>query len=239
MFNRDFVSFIVTSSVMILWVEFVKLLGAKANFSSNVRRKIMHILTGPIFLFMWPLFSRENGRLYACCVPLIMTFKFYLIGTGILKDEDAVRSMSRTGNPRELLAGPVYYGIVFVLNTWLNWMDIRGILIICCICFGDGFAEVVGRRFGRKKIFWSPSKSWVGSLAFFFASVILTNILLLMIINMFESFIIIEFNWGLFCRVVNSAFTSTMAESLPLDEVDNISIFLTISLTDWLFTRFF
>jgi phytol kinase len=48
---------------------------------------------------------------------LIVSFK------GILKDEETVRSMSRTGNRKELLYGPLFYGIIFVLSASIYWGD--------------------------------------------------------------------------------------------------------------------
>jgi hypothetical protein len=36
---------------------------------------------------------------------------------GMVKDEAAVKAMSRTGDPREILRGPLFYGIVFVAMT--------------------------------------------------------------------------------------------------------------------------
>ena len=37
------------------------------------------------------------------------------------------------------------------------------------LAFGDGFATLIGTRFGRAKLPWNPHKSWAGSLAFLVA----------------------------------------------------------------------
>ena len=43
-------------------------------------------------------------------VPAVITLKFAAVGLGILSDRETVESMSLSGNPRELLGGPLLYG---------------------------------------------------------------------------------------------------------------------------------
>jgi len=53
--------------------------------------------------------------------------------------------MSRTGNPREILRGPLYYGIAFIILTIVFWKDSPVGMTALMICGGDGLADLVGR----------------------------------------------------------------------------------------------
>jgi dolichol kinase len=155
-----------------LWVEGVKALGEKRVLAAWQRRKLLHIFTGPIFIFTWPLFTdSSNGAIWASLVPLAMTVKFSLIGLGLIKDEEAVATVSRTGDKRELLVGPLLYGLIFVSATLLFWKQARAVICLFVLCFGDGFAEIGGRKYGATNR-WShsPSKSMAGSISFVVAS---------------------------------------------------------------------
>ena len=44
-----------------------------------------------------------------------------LVGTGLREDKRAVAAMSRSGNPGELLRGPLYYTLVLFGVTALYW----------------------------------------------------------------------------------------------------------------------
>ena len=62
----------------------------------------------------------------------------------------AVNALQRTGNPSELLKGPVAYGAVNGLAAICFWRTSAvGIMTITFLCAGDGLAEVAGRRMGR------------------------------------------------------------------------------------------
>ena len=63
------------------------------------------------------------SRYLAALVPLLITVQFVLVGTGIMRDDAAVQAMTRTGDPREILRGPLFYGIMFVVLTIVYWKD--------------------------------------------------------------------------------------------------------------------
>jgi phytol kinase len=136
---------------------------------SRLSRKLIHIGTGPIFVLCWLFFpDAPESRWLAALVPLAITLQFALVGLGIMKDEASVKAMSRTGDRREILRGPLFYGIMFVLLTVLFWKDSPvGMTALMIMCGGDGIADLVGRRFPSKKIPYSPEKSLAGTLGVF------------------------------------------------------------------------
>ncbi len=60
-----------------------------------------------------------SARYLAALVPFAITAQFALVGLGVMKDPAAVEAMSRTGDRREILRGPLFYGIIFVVLTIL------------------------------------------------------------------------------------------------------------------------
>lgn len=90
----------------------------------KLSRKLVHTLAGPLFILCWPLFSAAPGaRLLAAAVPSLNGVRLLLVGTGAVKDARAVQAMTRTGDPRELLRGPLYYVIVLVGVTAFYWRE--------------------------------------------------------------------------------------------------------------------
>ncbi len=73
--------------------------------------------------------------------------------------------MQRTGDRRELLRGPLQYGLAIAALTAMFWRGSSvGVLAIAVLCAGDGMADIIGRRYGQSnKLFYSPQKvssSW-------------------------------------------------------------------------------
>ncbi|MEN4100600.1 MAG: phosphatidate cytidylyltransferase [Anaerolineaceae bacterium] len=101
-------------------------------------------------------------------VPLAITIQFALVGLGMIKDQAAVDAMSRTGDRKEILRGPLFYGIVFILLTIIYWRENPiGIIALMLLCGGDGLADIIGKQYGVIRIPWSPNKSLAGSMAVF------------------------------------------------------------------------
>jgi phytol kinase len=223
MLNSDFIALIITFAISLIFLRVNDYAAHKGWISGQLSRKIIHIGTGPIFVLCWLLFPNTTySRYIAALVPFAITLQFFLVGIGILRDESAVQAMSRTGDPREILRGPLYYGLVFVFVTIFFWYDSpTGIIALMLLCGGDGLADVLGRRYGRSHIPWNPRKSWIGSLAMFFGGLILSIIILVVFISMgiFELSMI-----ELVPSLLIITLLATIVETLPIHDVDNITV---------------
>jgi len=82
---------------------------------------------------------------------------------------------------------------------------------IVLICISDGVAAVLGKKWGKRKIFYSPQKTYIGSLGFFTSA-----LFLLLLIHPWPI--------ALFLTVV-----ATFIESLPLHQLDNLLVSLIIT----------
>ncbi len=198
-------------------------LAQRSVIESRLSRKFIHIGTGPIFVLCWLMYPDvQISRWLAALVPLVITAQFVLVGTGIVKDEAAVKAMSRTGDRREILRGPLFYGIVFVLITLIYWKDsLIGIPALMMMCGGDGVADIVGRSISSPRLPWSREKSVAGSLSVFVGGWLLT-------IFIFAIYVWIGTFSGPITRfplpVTWIALGAMLVESLPFKDVDNITL---------------
>jgi phytol kinase len=153
---------------------------------------------------------------------MLITVQFALVGTGIMKDDAAVQAMTRTGNPKEILRGPLFYGMAFVFLTILYWKDSPiGITALMMMCGGDGIADIVGRRVQSPKLFWSREKSLAGSLSVFAGGMLLTALILFIYVSV-----------GVFAApftlyllpILWIALGGMFIESLPFKDIDNITL---------------
>ncbi len=212
-----------TFAIAILFLRSMEFLAHRGVIESRLSRKFIHIGMGPIFVLCWLMFpDAPISRWLAALVPFLITMQFALVGTGIIKDEAAVKAMSRTGNRGEILRGPLFYGIVFVAVTLLYWKDsLIGIPALMIMCGGDGIADIVGRRVNSPKLPWSPEKSLAGTLSVFLGGWLLT-------IFIFAIYVWAGVFGGPIARFVLPitwiALGATLVESLPFKDVDNITL---------------
>jgi phytol kinase len=224
MFTSNWIALIITLIIALVWLRLVDFIAARGWIDSSLSRKIIHIGTGPIFVLCWLFFNDSpDARWLAALVPLLITIQFLLVGTGVLKDEGSVKAMSRSGDRREILRGPLMYGIVFVVLTLIFWRNSPlGITALMILCAGDGLADIVGSRAVKSAgLPWSARKTWIGSLAMFLGGWI-TCILILWI---FSSTGFIKLNISqLILGSGAVALVSAMVESLPFSDIDNLTV---------------
>jgi phytol kinase len=218
---RNGVALAITFVVSLLWLR----INDYAAHRGWLSRKFIHMGTGPLFVLCWLLFENVYyARFLAALVPLLITVQFILVGLGIIQDESAVKAMSRSGDRREILKGPLFYGLIFVVLTIGYWYDTPiGILALMLMCGGDGLADILGRRFGIRKLPWNPQKSWLGSLGMFSGGWLFASVILLIYImaGVFPG------NWiSYFLAITLIALGGTLVESLPIKDVDNITVTL-------------
>jgi phytol kinase len=222
---QDIVATVITFAAALLWLRAMDALAQRGLVEQKLSRKLIHIGTGPLFVLCWNLFSaRPSARWLAALVPLAITAQFVLVGLGVMKDEAAVKAMTRSGNPREILRGPLYYGLVFVVCTVVFWRHSPvGIMALMLMCGGDGLADVVGRRWGRARLPFNPGKSWAGSAAmlaggflFAFGYVALFNAF-----GDFQPPLELARAAGVIAAISMAA---TAVEALPFPDVDNLTL---------------
>lgn len=190
----------------------------------------MHSLAGPLFVLCWPLFgSLYVSRYIAMVVPVLNGLSLFLAGTSFVPDKRAVSAISRTGDPKELLRGPLYYTIALAIVTaWLWRESMVAVAVVSVMCGGDGLADIIGRAFGQQsRLPWNKSKSWPGSLAMFVGG-FCTSLLLAYYLAAF-GYLQVDSASVIGLALVSAA--ATVIESLPINQVldDNISVPLAVT----------
>lgn len=222
---------LLTWAIALAWLALVNGLAARGWLQPTLSRKLIHIGTGPLFVLCWLVFPEsELSRYLAVTVPLGLTLVFLATGLGWIENPDLVQSSTRHGKPAELLRGPLYYGMAFIGCTLVFWRDSpAGILALMVMCGGDGLADIVGRRWGDRKLPFSPDKSWAGSSAMFLGSVVfgLGYLMLFNHLGYFQP----PLEWGKTAAIVGAiAFIATVVEALPFPDIDNATLSLAVIL---------
>lgn len=227
---NNIIATVITFAVALVFLRLMDFFAQRGWIEPRLSRKLIHIGTGPLFVLCWLLFpDKLESRWLAALVPFMIVVQFALVGLGIVKDEAAVQAMSRTGNPREILRGPLYYGIAFVVLTLVFWKESPvGMTALMLMCGGDGLADVIGRRVASPRIPWSKEKSIAGSLGVFAGGWLMTAFILFVYVSA-----------GVFTKPFSSyllpitlvTLVGALVESLPLKDVDNITVTLAAVIT--------
>jgi phytol kinase len=222
---NPFLALVITLAVALVEIRSLDFAAHRGWIESRLSRKLIHILTGPLFVLCWLFFPDVwYARWLAALVPLLFTVQFAMIGLGIIKDEASVKAMSRTGDRREILKGPLFYGIIFVVMTLVYWKTSPvGMTAVMLMCGGDGLADIMGRGIRSPKLPWSRDKSVAGSLGMFAGGWVLTALIL----GIFVAAGVLPGPFaGYLLPISLIALVGTAVESLPIRDVDNITVTL-------------
>ncbi len=144
------------------------------RLSSDLSRKVIHIAAGS-FIWIWLFIDTSDGitYLFNIAVPLLFFFTFLYKGYRGSPDDKDVKTMSRTGDPRELLKGTLYFTIIMMIAGTIFFGSYAGMLIMAVLGWGDGIAPYIGKRYGKRKYKTvGREKSIEGSLGFFLFALI-------------------------------------------------------------------
>ncbi len=154
----------------------------------------------------------------AAIVPACFIFINYL------SYKKNVFSAMERGEGKEDL-GTVYYSIsLFILALWSFYihMPYIGLLGILIMGYGDGFAALVGKKFGKHPFRLNKEKSNEGSFTVFITAFLITFLLITYYyrdINILKTFVI-----SLIISII-----STIVEAITPNGFDNLSLPLTSS----------
>jgi phytol kinase len=214
---------VLTFLIALGWLRFMDWVAQKGYVDNRLSRKIIHVGTGPFFVLCWLLFPDvQASRYLAAIIPLLFTVQFALIGTGVIKDQATVDAICRTGNPREMLLGPLFYGVVFVALTIIYWTDSPiGIIALMLICGGDGLADIVGSKVKSPHLPWAKEKTLAGTAAMFLGGWVFTLLMLFIFIS--AGVFTYSFS-AMIAPVTFLVLIATVVESLPFRDIDNLTI---------------
>ena len=229
----DIVAFIISFIVILMLVQINARIEKSGALSTTVTRKVIHTFAAPLWVLTWMLFSGGLfSRWLAIIVPLIFVLQFVMIGTGKSKNEDFVRSMSRSGDPRELLGGTLYYAFMMVVIGIL-WFYVPpdanlanatplALIVFGCLAGGDGFADVIGRKYGGDKKFGigGAEKTIAGVIGMFIGSFLFSFVLVFLFSIEVTAFSVID----LLLPIIIVSIVATIVEAITPKGLDNLTI---------------
>ena len=231
---NNYIALAVTFVLSLVFLRSMDFIAHRGWMDSKLSRKVIHIGTGPLFVLCWLIFrDSPDARWLAALVPFAITVQFAMIGLGFMKDESSVKAMSRTGDPKEILRGPLYYGVMFVVLTVVYWKDSPiGIIALMMMCGGDGIADIVGRQIKSPKLPWSSEKSIAGTLGVFIGGWLMSL-----------GIIYIYIQAGVFSAPITAylfpitmiSLAGAVVESLHYKDIDNVTMTLASALVGSLF----
>lgn len=175
-------------------------------------RKLIHIL-GSLTPFLASISSAGLVILSLSIITVLYSISelLRLMGYNIYIISRIVSFANRKRDEKRFSLGPVTLSLGIIISLYFFPLYIATISIFA-LSFGDGLASLIGRMFGKKKCIFR-CKTCVGSLTCFVA----TLIAVFLFTHLFIFSIVI-------------ALITTIVELLPLKDLDNIAIPLTIAL---------
>ncbi len=147
-------------------VGFMDYLVKNFKFPQDLSRKIVHIAAGS-WLIIWLFYDNTHWSKYLNIAPaFIWTVLLLIKGFTADSDDDAVKTMTRTGDRAELLRGPLYFTIVMCIMGTVYYNTSYALTTMGILGWGDGLAPVFGKHFGKHKFNILSEKSLEGSAAF-------------------------------------------------------------------------
>ncbi|MFW9943713.1 MAG: diacylglycerol/polyprenol kinase family protein [Candidatus Sifarchaeia archaeon] len=229
----DIVAFIISFILILMLVQINAAIEKSGKLSTVVTRKVIHTFAAPVWVVSWLLFSGGVfSRWLAMVVPLLFVIQFIAIGTGKMQNEDFVRSMSRSGDPRELLGGTLYYAFMMVVIGIL-WFYVPpdgnlanatplALIVFGCLAGGDGFADVIGRKYGgdRKFGIGGAEKTLAGVIGMFIGSFLFSFVLVFLFSIEVAIFNVVD----LILPIVVVSLVATIVEAITPKGLDNLTI---------------
>ena len=143
----------------------------RKGFPQDLSRKIIHIAAGS-WIWVWPLMDPSDGWSYAFNVNIAVLWSLLFIVKGLTAgpEDIAVKTMTRTGDPKELLKGPLFFTLAMEFVGIFFYMTFPGVVTMAYLGWGDGLAPYIGAKYGKHKYkLLGREKSIEGSITVFVA----------------------------------------------------------------------
>lgn len=214
---------IIFSIIFVFLIIGVSSILTRFNLLSNEgSRKFIHIGVSNWWIIAMIFF---NNNIYASIVPALFVVINY-----ISYKKQVFKAMERDGSKNDL--GTVYFALSLLILSLITFKNVEysylGALGILIMGYGDGFAAVIGVKYGENKFkVLGNEKSLEGSLAMFIFSFIVS----IVILYIFNPIHIILYSLVL-------AIISTFLEAFSPYGLDNLAVPLGTSFVYYLITLF-
>jgi len=186
----------------------------------NISRKVLHIMVGNV-AFILPIFETKEIMAFIAAGP-------FIIFTFLMSPYTPIKSIKGKTSAAGHSMGLVYYSITWTILAYLFFENMIVIAIgILAMSYGDGFASLLGVKFGKRKYkVFGDEKSYVGSISMFFFTFI--TILIAVIYYNINITTLILF------VLVSISFISALIEGVTPKGVDNLTVPFVAAFIYWI-----
>lgn len=183
------------------------------------KRQLIHLsMVGFALLFRWLTPWQALG-----CALLALLFNLFLVRK--LMPEIYRISEHKKGYS----LGINIYPLVILILIFVFGIVIKGNMYIVAgawaiLAFGDSWSNIIGRRVGKRKLYWNPTKSYVGLVAFILSSIIGSGFFLWWVKPMISTRELVNL-------AVSGSVICGILETLPIKIDDNILVGLGAGIT--------
>lgn len=202
--------FIVSFLFVFLVIGIATILEKASILGSEGSRKLIHI--GVCNWWFIAIYYFEDPLMVAIVPACFVVINY------VSYKKNVFTAMERGSGKEDL--GTVYYAIsLLILALWTFYIHkpIIGLLGILIMGYGDGFAAVVGKRWGNHPLPFNKNKSWEGSFTVFVFAFIIT----MLIVNV--SFGVIDFMQGLLISMIIGIISAVIEAFTPYG-FDNLTL---------------
>jgi len=173
-------------------------------------RKLLHIMVGNV-AFLLPIFETRWIMAFIAAGP-------FIIFTFLMSPYTPIKSIRGKTSSAGHSMGLVYYSITWTILAYLFFDNMVVIAIgILAMSYGDGFASVIGSKYGvRKYNLFGDEKSFVGSFSMFIFTFIM------MIVALF--YYGIDFSFSIAMILFFIAFFAAIVEGITPKGLDNLFV---------------
>ena len=192
----------------------------------EVSRKFLHIMVGNM-IFAMPFFADPWTMVWFLTLPITVVL-FFLTEYSPIKIENSV---TESGHALGLFFYAAIWTILIAVFSKQLWIVA---LAIVPMVYGDGFAALIGQKFGKiKYTVFGGTKSLEGSLTMF----VITTVMSVFVWMVFTSigYPMPEFN---LVYIIAISAVATVCEALSYGGIDNLSVPTITSILYYLITIF-
>jgi len=173
-----------------------------------------------MLLFLLPIFETRWVMAFVAAGP-------FIVFTFLMSSHTPIKSIRGKTSTAGHSMGLVYYSITWTILAYLFFDNMVVIAIgILAMSYGDGFASVIGSRFGLKKFnLFGDEKSYVGSFSMFIFTYFMMLIALL--------FYGIEFNYYIVLILGLIALIGAFVEGVTPKGLDNLFVPFVVVFLYW------
>ncbi len=187
----------------------------------SMSRKVLHIMVGNV-AFLLPIFQTREVMVFLAAGP-------FIIFTFLMSPHTPIKSIRGKTSAAGHSMGLVYYSITWTVLAYVFFDNMVVIAIgILAMSYGDGFASIIGSKFGKRKFnIFGDEKSYIGSFSMF----VFTLITMIVAVLFYE--ISLTFQHFMFLSLI--ALVGAVIEGITPRGFDNLSVPFVISFLYWFF----